>query len=207
MSLIITRGFGPESELASTPVVVSVACVTSRLVRITFIDPIVLRTGADTADAWSIQPVGHSHEINVSAVSYSGKFIDLTTNEHKDGLKYAIAVPKIGIVDADVGARYAGPFSLEYLGISEPPFIVIVKGVDQTAIDVVFSEEVITEGALVASNYTVIGPSDVKVLSVEKLNEITYRLNTTRQTRLVNYTVEVKNIYDLAGNAIVSDHA
>lgn len=206
MSLIITRGYGPENELTSTPVILSVACVTSRLVRVTFLEPIKLEAPADTAAAWSIEPLKHTDGVTILAVSYEDNIVNLTTTEHKDLRRYLLNVPKLGIVDGDTGGRFSGPFQFEYGGISEPPFIVIVKGVDQTAIDVIYSEEVITEEALVPENYTLTGPGDVKVLSVEKINEITYRLRTTRQTRLVDYTLSVENIHDLAGNAIVSDH-
>lgn len=207
MSLIITQGFGPDSEMGSVPVVISVACMDSSIVKITFLEPIRLEASAEQASSWSIQPLGHLNSVSVVQTSYSDNIITLTTTDHIEGLRYRLTLPALGVLDADTGSRYPGPFEFEYGGVSLPPYIVIVKGVDQTAIDVVYSEPVVTEEALEPQNYSIIGPGDVKVLSVEKLNDISYRLSTTRQVRLAGYTVEVENVHDLSGKVIVSDHS
>lgn len=206
MSLIITRGLGPETELTSTPVVIGVNCVTSRLVRVTFLEAIKLEEPAGSPSAWSIVALSEGESVSVLGVSYQANAINIITTEHKESGRYVLVIPKIGIVDADVGGPFSGPFQYQYDGMAEPPFIVTVKGVDQTAIDVVFSEEVVAQEALNPENYTVIGPGDVTVLSVQKLDELSYRLKTTRQVRLAGYAVAVENIHDLSGNAIVSDH-
>lgn len=207
MSLIITRGFGPENETTSIPIIVEVVCLDSTTLRVTFLEPVVLEYPADTDSSWTIRPLTSQDEMAVLSLDHQDNVITLTTTRHIEGHRYVLIVPNLGIIDADLGGRYAGPFTFEYGGVDLPPYIVIVKGIDQTAIDVVFSEPVMTEEALEPTNYTVIGPDVVKVLAVEKVSDITYRLTTTKQTRLVSYTVAVENIHDLYGNAIVSDHS
>lgn len=206
MSLIITRGLGSQSDVTGVPVIVDVSLVDSTTVRVEFYENVLLEPPSDSIDSWKISRPDGGQTVMVLAVTVSDNIVDIKTTEHSDDVTYVLTVPSLGITSAAFDGKYLGPFAYAYQGFAELPYILMVKGVDQTAIDVVFSEPVVFEEAILPENYVITGPTEVRVLSVSQITDDTFRLITTPQDRLAQYKLAVFNIHDLAGNAIISDH-
>lgn len=201
---MITEGLGGSSGaltyIAVTPDAESVS--------IEFSDTIALAGTSEEVSSWSVDEGVGAAPVNVLAVTLSGdgRTVTLTTTEHQVGGEYTLVFPRDIVSDAD-GTLFSGPYTHDYLGVGELPFITMVKGVDARAIDIVFSEAVLEADALDPANYTVIGPNSVTVTSVAKQTSQSFRLYTTPQDRNESYTIEVRNVRDLANNEINDAHA
>lgn len=81
-----------------------------------------------------------------------------------------------------------------------PPTIQSASSVDAFTVRVIFSEDVLAEEALDASNYTFTG--GLTAVSVSQESPAVYLVVTSAQTPAMSYTVTATNIHDLAGNLI-----
>jgi hypothetical protein len=167
---------------------------------IEFDDNLALVSDAATASKWKIESAGNP-AVAVTGISVNGKFVTLTTTEHKQGASYTLTIPFyiLRLVD---GAIMPIGYTQSYTGVGVVPTLVAARGVDARTIEVTFSEPVMESDALTASNYTITAGGSVTVLSVTKVTDITYRLTTTEQARNNAYTIQVSNVRDKAGNPV-----
>jgi hypothetical protein len=84
---------------------------------------------------------------------------------------------------------------------TNPPYIASCQSVDARTLDVIFSEVVVESEALVISNY-IITPT-LTVSAIQKLDSVSYRLTTSKQTELLPYTITAIGIHDLNGNLVI----
>lgn len=200
-NLLITEGLGASD----VPFVVDTITPAPFSVTLVFASP-VTRTGDSlNPTKWYIVNGPGAAPVTVQSVVFDGtSTITINTTEHKNGGAYTLHIPQ-GLVD-DLGRPFVGPFDRDYTGVGDLPFIVNAIGVDERALDVVFSEPVNVADAETPGNYTIVGPGNVVVVGAKKVTDNTFRLATTPMERVTTYTVEVENIRDLADNVIDSSH-
>ncbi len=198
-NLLITEGLG-SVELGL--VLLSLTPAETSLTLVFESDVILTGDALDPAE-WTITPGSGVSPVTVTGVSVVDATVTLTTTEHQDGGAYTLNLPN-GIVSAIDGGPFLGPFFVAYTGVGGLPYLIMVKGVDARALDVVFNEAVREDDATTPENYVVIGPNNVTVVAAEKVTDINYRLITTEQDRSASYTLEVYNVRDLADNEL--DH-
>jgi hypothetical protein len=152
--------------------------------------------------AWSLtytDPTGA--EVIISLIEpYGSNAIKLYVSEQTDRVLYTLRAPEVGITSTTRLALNA-PYYKTFYGSGTSPNVVASKSIDARHIDVFFTENVMDEDASDITNYS-IAPT-LTIHESVKITDSVYRLTTSKQTELVDYTVTVSNIRDLAHNPIL----
>ncbi len=113
--------------------------------------------------------------------------------------KFALVAGTLGI------ARTSSVATVTVSADTRKPLIAKVSGMESlTAVDVKFSEPVVSPSATTAANYAVSG---LTVSAATLVDQWTVRLTTSRQVEGGLYTVTVNNVADNAGNIIAANSA
>jgi hypothetical protein len=142
-------------------------------------------TGPTEIEATSIQVVAPGHLLRINIT------------EQQAGGAYTVTLPSQGIMDVNSNV-INGPFTSPFTGIGIPTTVQIAKSIDERTLEIVFSEAVLEEDAIIPSKYTV--TPNVTVLKAEKITDFHYRLTTTPQDINATYSVSISGIRDIHGN-------
>lgn len=143
-------------------------------------------------------------ELPISSVEIDLHRVRLRTVEQTQGATYTFTAP-IGSMFIDInGEPLGGPNSMTFLGVGSPPMFGQARALDARRLEVIFTEPVLMEDALVPANY-VVTPS-VTVYSVVRKDDNKVVLTTSKMDPLDTYQVALHNIRDLGGNVIDDDH-
>lgn len=184
----------------ATPLIVSSLSPGATTIVLTMSGACVLTGDSNNPAKWTTSSPGLPTPV-VTNVAVVGSTITLTVTEHKVGSTYTLVFPT-GIIQIADGTLFAGPYTRTYTGAGSPPSFSAVTSLDARSFQVVFSEPVVEADALTLGNYSISGPLNVQVVSISKVNAITFIVTTTEQQRGGAYTVTISNVKDLAGNVI-----
>lgn len=222
MSLIITNGLGrvgdgTKSALLSTMGYGSAGlpeegtCLGVRLLSVVnygaylllaFSNHLAPSSNVFEPESWSIR-AGQEGDLKipeVKAVSQpESNALKVELAEQSLDKAYYVILPRIGILDAS-GNHFDGPFEGYFVGFGEGPRILIVRSIDETTINVIFTEEVNVGDALTPTNYTV--SDGIEVHSVARVTNSSYLLTTSKQNVSHLYAIEIQNIRDTTGNLV-----
>ncbi len=144
-----------------------------------------LITGPTNVEATQIQVVTPGHLLKI-----------FVTEQQTGGL-YEITLPSQGIMDIN-GNLINGPFTAQFVGIGIPTIVQIAKCFDERTLEIVFSEPVLEEDAIIAANYSITPP--VEVFAAERITDWHYKLTTGPLDINASYQVDISNIRDINGN-------
>ncbi len=195
MSLLITGGLGVES-LAESLTLLSAEASATQLV-LTFDASMVVLDPAEDPAVWLIDTVG-GVAVTVTGVTVEGGIIYLDIGEQTEGETYTLTIPEDYVLD--VSGRYPTDLEVEFTGYGIAPTMPIARSIDARTLRVVFSEDVMTEDAILPENYTISG--GLTISAVESVSATTYVLTTSKQTAGEEYTITAVDIRDLAGNPV-----
>ncbi len=193
-------GNDPGPGDTTAPELVNVTAMGETQVDVIFSEPLD-RTSAETASHYA---VSGSIQVIGAILDQSETVVHLVTSTHQRGVDYTLSVTgiedKAGNVVASGSAktyRLPDPTQRD----TTPPALIYVVVVDPTHIDVIFSEAVGPSKAERAGNYDIsngIRVSDAKIND----NQSIVRLTTSEHAPGQTYTLVVRNVEDLEGNAI-----
>lgn len=161
-------------------------------------NPFKIRVERTTANAWTL----FFDDGNTGTFASAGPTTDpaITTSTH-----FGISIEQSTLAGA-VNGHFFDDFSVGIIPVDlTPPMITTVEVIDATNIDVVFDETVELTTANTAVNYTV-QPGIPVTTAVRDATQLT-RVHLVLSNALTNggnYTLNVQNVEDLIGNAIVS---
>lgn len=177
------------------PTVVSAISVTDSSVDVQFSEPVDPNTAQNAAN-YSISP---SLAVTAAVLQADGRTVRLTTARQTLQASYTVTAGNIADLSGNI---IAGNNSASFTGTdTTPPTVVSATTVNDTTVDVLFSEAVDGTSAQSAANYS-ISPSLAVTAAVLQADGKTVRLTTDKQTYQINYTVTVNGVKDLAGNVI-----
>ncbi len=158
----------------------------------------VKQAGAETIGNYTItgSPAVLSAELDAD-----GCTVHLETEYQADSTTYTLTVRNVEDMVGNPVVPGVGDTG-QWTTPAQPPEVVSATFVDWTHADVEFSERVQPGEAEDAANYAVT-PTLQVLNAVLDANETTVHLETAQQQDRTTYTVTVKDVEDLAGNAIV----
>ena len=181
---------------STPPIVVSAVPVTDHTVNIKFSEPVDLSTAQNIAN-YSISP---SLNINAAVLQADLQTVQLTTDVQDVGTNYTVTVNNVQ--DAH-GNQISTNNSDVFIGIdTTPPTLISAASVNDTAINLIFSEPVDPATAQNSGNYS-ISPELVVTSAALQADQKTVLLTTaSKQTIDTSYTATVTGVTDIHGNAV-----
>lgn len=183
---------------STPPVVSSATSVNNTTVNVVFNEEVDWATAQNTAN-YSFNP---AISVTNATLQADNKTVQLITSPQTGGTNYTVTVT--GVQDT-AGNVIAGNNTAAFAGTAPPdatpPTVVSATGVNNTTIDVVFSEKVDTVTARNTANYAV-NPALAVSAAALQADDKTVRLTTSSQTGGTPYTVTVTNVKDISGNTI-----
>ncbi len=188
----------------STPPLVSGAApINNTTVDVSFNEQVDWATAQNVAN-YAINP---AISVTAAALQADNRTIRLTTSPQAGGVNYTITVTGVkdtagNLIAGNNTAVYAGTPPLDTL----PPALLSATGVNNTTVDVVFSERIESATAGNAANYTV-NPALAVSAAALQADGKTVRLTTGAQTEGTAYTVTVNNVWDISGNPVGANNS
>ncbi len=155
-------------------------------------------TTAQTASNYTITG---SPAVLAAALDSDGHTVHLATEQQVDSTTHTVTVANVTDLAGNPVVAGVGDTG-QWTTPAVPPQVVSATFVDWTHVDVEFSEPVQQTEAEGAANYTITDSPQV-LSAVLDPNATTIHLETEMQEEYTTYTVTVRNVRDLAGNAIV----
>jgi hypothetical protein len=157
------------------------------------------RSSAQTVANYTISPA-----VSVTQADLvNGNRVYLKTATHQSGQNYTITVN--GVRDKALNAIQAGSNTATYTAPvvdNTPPVLSAAEALGAKMIELTFSESMDETSACQTSNYTITG---ITVLEASlDLSKRTVYLKTSEHQPGAQYTVEVQNVKDLAGNPVAT---
>lgn len=181
------------------PKVVDVKPVTDNKINIMYSEKVDKNTAEDINN-YEINPL-----LNISGASLQadGQTVQLTTDTQTLGTQYSVKVSNV----ADLTGNIISSDNIStFTGIdTTPPRLLSAAVVDDSTVDLKFSEELDQNSATIAANYNISLLLDVTGAELQA-DKMTVRLSTSKQAWQTDYTVNVKNISDISGNVISSNN-
>lgn len=200
--MLVTQGYGsPGTPAFPSCLAFSALGVTPGLEYVDIVlsnDFTISGPAADVA-YYSINPLDGGEPVTLLSLEVIANRLRIHTTDFTENKLYEVNLPFIGMVDIYYNP-FQGPFSWEFTGVGEIPFLVFARSVDATTLDVFFSENVNNDDATTAANYS-ISPF-LSVYSVVKITDSQYRLTTSRQEGGQVYDITVNNVRDDSGNPV-----
>lgn len=181
------------------PQVVSASTVNDTTVDILFNEPVNSETAQDAAN-YGISP---ALAVSNAVLQADGRTVRLTTARQSWQTTYNVTV---SIVTDTSGNVISGSNTASFSGVdTTAPRVVSATPVNETTVDVLFSEGVDAATSQIPANYSLSPGLAVSGVVLQADGE-TVRLTTSIQTFNTNYTVAVTNVHDLAGNTISANN-
>lgn len=138
-------------------------------------------------------------DITAAVLLDDGQTVQLVTDTQVLGREYTVKVNHVADLDHNTEST---EINSAFTGIdTTPPGIAGVTVQDDSRIDVQFSETLDPEAASDKTNYTV--SPELEIKRAELLpDQLTVRIETSPQTWQTKYTIGIKNVSDISGNAI-----
>lgn len=184
MAGLITEGLGEAASGATTGFVADTATGGPDSVTITFavgFPPTDLTGPSAVAGNWSITD---GVTLAVLAVNIVGSTLVLTTGHQLAGHPYTLTIPS-GMLSN--GNGFLGPYTLGFTGVATVPTLLFARSVDEFFVDATFDFAPDPATALDTSHWSLTG--GLTVVTVTKVTDTTYRVQTTAQAPGTSYTI------------------
>ncbi len=198
MPLLTTQGLGATpGSLSFTINTVIPAAHYLDLVFTGSVGPLIL--SAANVDNWVFMNITGTVPLAATGFLISGSTLRVYTTEPRDGDTYRLTLPENGLRSTGE-VVYNGDDTVTFLAVAESPVASLCASVDARTVRVTFSEPVISEDALEATNYSIDPPLTVYSVSAE--SDSVYLLTTDPQENAVEYTLTIINVRDLSENPV-----